>query len=751
MNHRSTLVLSVLGSALCAPLAVAQTPQLEWRLEATPPSRNLFNIARHDGIDATVVFGGEAGEEMDDTWLWRNGWLRVDSPVAPSRRSGAGMAYDSTRQRLVLFGGRSDQSTLGDTWVFDGAAWTQLLPPQSPPSRWGHAIGYDPVRDRVVVKSGLAAPLGVPLADLWEFDGLTWQQRPQSGANPGGGNAVGRFVFDAPRQDLLLVGGAVTAWNGTTWSPRSTTGLPANTSGTPTYDQVGQRVLLFAATESTPGLQVVYGYQGLDWTEVASAPVASDHFVGLAYDPVRGQAVGLRTAGGPGNDDRSHTFLWRNVGQPGTGWQLVQSGLPPGRGDPAMGYDPQRRRTALYGGEEGIFTSGDLYEADDRLWWPRTGFSSTNYHSCAFAYDSVTGRLLLVGHTGGLSVVVRWDGSVLASQAGGNTLPVRHWFGLAYHTAAQRLLLFGGDTETGLSNQLWSWNGATWTDVTTPGPAARRSPAMCYDAGRNRLVLFGGTNSGATAFFGDTWEHDGTAWEQRTPLTSPGPRAESVLVYASHLQRCVLVGGFSAQDHRDTWLWDGSDWTPVATVGQPDTGTGIGGVYDPDRREVIVFGGGTYLGTNPRRNRGELWRLVDPSLATWTRHGIGCDAGAGLLQLEALDPPAIDTTCRFELRNTPNLFVALPLAWIGFDDQQWGGIPLPFSLAALGAPNCFVWADPPVMIPLLPLGSRATGELVLPDAPAALGLKLHLQGMVWNFATSSIATADLLTGIVGPQ
>jgi hypothetical protein len=32
-----------------------------------------------------------------------------------------------------------------------------------------------------------------------------------------------------------------------------------------------------------------------------------------------------------------------------------------------------------------------------------------------------------------------------------------------------------------------------------------------------------------------------------------------------------------------------------------------------------------------------------------------------------------------------------------------------------------------------------------------IGLKLHLQGMVWNFATSSIATADLLTGIVGPQ
>ena len=38
--------------------------------------------------------------------------------------------------RAVLFGGLSGNQTLGDTWTFDGAAWTQLAASSpSPPAR----------------------------------------------------------------------------------------------------------------------------------------------------------------------------------------------------------------------------------------------------------------------------------------------------------------------------------------------------------------------------------------------------------------------------------------------------------------------------------------------------------------------------------------------------------------------------------------------------------------------------------------
>lgn len=747
-SPRSSLV--AFGLLAIANVLSAQTPVLEWRLEAVPPSRSLCAIARHEGIDATVVFGGEYSTAMDDTWLWRDGWTRVSSPQTPRRRQGAGMVYDAQRQRLVLFGGYDGAVALADTWAFDGVAWTQLSPLQSPPARHRQAMGYDSVRDRVVVKGGLAFGAAGALADLWEFDGATWVQRVQAGSDPGGGD-LGAFVFDAARQEMLLCGLGVTAWNGVAWTSRPVPPTPPSPVGTPVYDTLGQRVLLFPAPQPALGPQPVFAWQGEQWTLVANVAAPSDRGVAIAYDATRSEVIGLRSARGFSADNRSHTYVWRNFGSPGSGWQLAVPGLPPGRADAAFGYDVARRRAVLCAGSTGFTSASDLWEADDRFWSLRLG-ESLPVSFPRFAYDTVTGRSLLLGLAFSPSGLVSWNGASFTYANGSNTLPSRFGYGLAFDAVRQRLLVFGGDVSgAGLTNQLWAWTGTAWANLTTTGPSARRDVAMCYDPLRDRLVVHGGANANGTTFFGDTWEHDGTSWLLRTPGNSPGPRAGSVFVHASHLQRCILVGGFDAQDRRDTWSWDGSDWTPIATVGQPDTGTGVNGLYDPDRREVVLFGGGSSLGPDPRRNRGELWRLVDPTLATWQRSGLGCDAGSGLLRLEALDPPAIDTTCRFELQNTLASFVALPLAWAGFDDVAWGGVPLPFTLDALGAPGCSIYTGVQVPIPMLPLGTRATGSIVLPDVPAALGLRLHFQGAVWDFASGAVATSDLLTATVGPQ
>ena len=51
------------------------------------------------------------------------------------------MAYDSLRQRLVLFGGVGPFPTLyGDTWEWDGAAWSQRTPARSPPGARGYSV-----------------------------------------------------------------------------------------------------------------------------------------------------------------------------------------------------------------------------------------------------------------------------------------------------------------------------------------------------------------------------------------------------------------------------------------------------------------------------------------------------------------------------------------------------------------------------------------------------------------------------------
>lgn len=59
------------------------------------------------------------------------------------------------------------------------------------------------------------------------------------------------------------------------------------------------------------------------------------------------------------------------------------------------------------------------------------------------------------------------------------------------------LLLFGGNAGGNLLLQdIWSFDGASWNDLTPtagPTPAARDWHACCWDAWNQRLIVFGGT------------------------------------------------------------------------------------------------------------------------------------------------------------------------------------------------------------------------------------------------------------------
>src|ERR1700719_986653 len=55
-------------------------------------------------------------------------WTRQAPASSPPARSGASMAYDAATGTVVLFGGGGANSSLSDTWTWDGATWTQQHP-----------------------------------------------------------------------------------------------------------------------------------------------------------------------------------------------------------------------------------------------------------------------------------------------------------------------------------------------------------------------------------------------------------------------------------------------------------------------------------------------------------------------------------------------------------------------------------------------------------------------------------------------
>jgi hypothetical protein len=142
------------------------------------------------------------------------------------------------------------------------------------------------------------------------------------------------------------------------------------------------------------------------------------------------------------------------------------------------------------------------------------------------------------------------------------------------------MYVFGGiivSTPATYSNEMWRFDGVSWTYLTPPGlsPTGRDFYAAAIDGARGKYVLFGGRAATANEL-GDTWEFDlatGT-WAQMSPAVAPSARRWSAMVYDPLSARCVLFGGNtnnggSTAYANDTWAWDGTSWTPLATPTAP--------------------------------------------------------------------------------------------------------------------------------------------------------------------------------------
>jgi hypothetical protein len=124
------------------------------------------------------------------------------------------MAFDGSK--LVLFGGvdrlvgASTPVIHGDTWTFDGNAWTHIDVSPSPPARAGHAMAWDPATGRVLLFGGYALE-GMStnsfreLADAWAWDGTAWHTVSSTSAPAP--RSMSTLAFDNSRGRMVMFGG----------------------------------------------------------------------------------------------------------------------------------------------------------------------------------------------------------------------------------------------------------------------------------------------------------------------------------------------------------------------------------------------------------------------------------------------------------------------------------------------------------------------------------------------------------------
>jgi len=190
---------------------------------------------------------------------------------------------------------------LGDTWAWNGAAWTLLHPAHSPPARAPLAMAYDPTGSRIVLYGARKTAVSPAASDTWFWNDGDWTQLTDSPvANVAYFPSVG-LAWEPATGKVALVdwnpslacpscnGGGIRLWRlaDSAWSSPTYIQCGCNGDGNVMAYDPGRKRWLFYGSQSAQSPWEVTVFDGLNRIglgRVTPHPDASGDFMSWAYD-----------------------------------------------------------------------------------------------------------------------------------------------------------------------------------------------------------------------------------------------------------------------------------------------------------------------------------------------------------------------------------------------------------------------------------------------------------------------------------
>jgi fructose-specific component phosphotransferase system IIB-like protein len=443
----------------------------------TPPSARSQATAIYDSVNnvMTLYGGGTTSTNvLGDVWTLTNAngatgtptWTQISpTGTAPAARVGHSAIYDSTNNRMVIFGGGNNHGkVLNDGWILTNAnniggtpAWIQAKFTDTAPNRESHEAIYDPVSGDMAIFGGDSS-LPKTFTDdhvyiLTNANGLVSGAWTQDGPAPRYHTSAG---YDTVTDQMMVFGGeAATGPLNDVWSSPGITAAGQTVTTTP------YKWIQIFPTGTAPSAR--YGHSG-------------------AYD---GTSNHLIVFGGGSSSTTCFNDYWlldgANSASGTPSWvQMTASGTPPSaRLNQTTIYDSATNNLIIFGGS-----------------------------NCAGGYLSDVWVLSNANGGPGTPTWSQVSTTGVAPSARENASAI-------YDSVNNVLTLYAGDAGTTGLSDVWTLSNAngsggtpTWTHVVPTGtaPAARTGQSSVYDSKNNRMIMYGGNNSlTGTAYYGDTW------------------------------------------------------------------------------------------------------------------------------------------------------------------------------------------------------------------------------------------------------
>jgi hypothetical protein len=178
-----------------------------------PKPRHLERVAYDSDRNKLVMFGGAAFvngklKRFTSVYEWDNqGWTEFNT-TGPGPRNAPAMVYDPELRKTVLMGGidedQSGYKILFDVWTWDGERWEKLeatCPVKEPEAT------YDPVNRRILVYGAVSDKTelrhdGDRDFQLWQYKSNQWKKLSDTGPKWMGPLPI---AYDIKRDRLVVV------------------------------------------------------------------------------------------------------------------------------------------------------------------------------------------------------------------------------------------------------------------------------------------------------------------------------------------------------------------------------------------------------------------------------------------------------------------------------------------------------------------------------------------------------------------
>lgn len=597
-------------------------------------ARMAWNAASHQAVlfGGRGVLDQATGvlHASDETWIWNGGkWVQQFPLTTPPARAAHTMVYDSARGRIVMFGGRQEPASLNapavylnDTWAWKHGNWTRIESEQNPTPRHFNGMAYDSDRDRILLYGGLEYAADGKNSqndyETWEFDGVQWTLLDTDSVKV----IKPLLAYDAAAKQTVMVGLSDTGtarvmyrWDATAkaWVqfPSSTTMPTCVNEGHLIYQEHRGRLLFFGGVcpTGTPGGEEVFEWDGSAWTKLTSNAVARGLGQAVAYDPLRDQIYSYGGMPVTNTVPASGVVILRNAQ-----WlvPVATRHKPSPRSLTTFVSDPVNNTIWMFGGldEDSAFYHGDFWSFRNGQWSLMPESDKAPGGGCESPLAARdTDRNVLVVVCGGIETY-EFNGAEWKALDPAKDPPARYYGSMVYDQKLKKTIIFGGYFGNNYRNDTWAWDGTNWAELKVDSdkrPPHRGLAAMWYDPLQQKTIVYGGLGRGSVnekiSRYDDMWSFDGTRWTKMSVSNGPGVRFGPQYAINPTTGKLLLFGGLRAENidedslrqyfANDTWEWDGasSRWTRLEPTRVPDVRENGGMAWDPVTGRMTMFAG----------------------------------------------------------------------------------------------------------------------------------------------------------------